>query len=183
MAKPTLVNWRQLKRLARYLKGRARAVSRFPFPPWRSVVDGFSDSDWVGVLPNCLVDQRWCAKIRHIVFREGGTCCCCETCSECVGISQLASDWRLHLSGHVHVDSSAAIGVARRRCSGKLRHVRVGTLWIRELVEEGDISMQKIAGATNVADIFIKNVLERHVGSLGFVFSPGRAQAGLTMQP
>ena len=112
MAAPTLGNWRQLKRLARYLKGRPRVI---------------------------------------------------------------------------HVDSSAAIGVARRRGNGKLRHVRVGTLWIQELVEEGDISLQKIAGATNVADILTKNVgshvLDRHVGSLEFVFSPGRAQAGLALQP
>ena len=182
MAKPTLVNWRQLKRLARYLKGRARAVSRFPFPPWQSVVDGFSDSDWVGVLPNCPTSGG-AQRIVTLSSAKAELVAAVKTCSECVGISQVASDWRLHLSGHVHVDSSAAIGVARRRGNGKLRHVRVGTLWIRELVEEGDISLQKIAGATNVADIFIKNVLERHVGSLGFVFSPGRAQAGLTMQP
>ena len=29
MAKPTLGNWRQVKRLARYLKGRPRVISRF----------------------------------------------------------------------------------------------------------------------------------------------------------
>ena len=64
-----------------------------------------------------------------------------KTCSECIGMSKLASDWGLHLSCDVDVDSSAAIGVARRRGNGKLRHVRVGTLWNQELVEEGDISL------------------------------------------
>ena len=59
-----------------------------------------------------------------------------KTCAESIGLTQLAMDWGIHLSAQVHVYPSAAIGVAKRKGNGKLRHVRVGTLWIQELVEE-----------------------------------------------
>ena len=60
-------------------------------------------------------------------------------CGRTIRIAPLADDWSIELVGRVHVDSSAAIGVAHRRGDGKLRQVRVGTLWIQELVGEGEI--------------------------------------------
>ena len=55
--------------------------------------------------------------------------------TEIIGFTQLAADWGDELAGHVFVDSSAAIGVARRKGCGKMRHVRVGQLWIQEKPE------------------------------------------------
>ena len=48
MANPTRGYKKKLKRLARYLLGRPRLVSKFRYQeePWE--VDGFSDSDWAG---------------------------------------------------------------------------------------------------------------------------------------
>ena len=55
-----------------------------------------------------------------------------KTCTELIGITQLSKDWGKEVEGEVYVDSSAAIGVAHRKGNGKLRHVRVGLLWIQE---------------------------------------------------
>ena len=129
------------------------------------MVNGFSDSDWAGcrrtarstsggaLMSGAHLLKSLSSTQKNVTLSsaEAELVAAVKTCSECTGMSQFATDWGLHLSGHVHVDSLAAIGVARRRGNGKLRHERVGTLWIQELVEEGDISLQKNAGATNVA--------------------------------
>ena len=60
------------------------------------------------------------------------------------------------MTAKIFVDSSAAIGVASRKGSGKLRHVRVGDLWIEELVEEEEVMLRKIQGSQNIADAFTK---------------------------
>ena len=49
MANPTIGSWRQLKRLARYLNKRPRAVAKFDFQERSRIVDGYSDSDWLVV--------------------------------------------------------------------------------------------------------------------------------------
>ena len=54
--------------------------------------------------------------------------------------------------GRIYVDSSAAIGVAKRQGNGKLRHVRVGLIWIQERIEDGDLAIEKVLGTNNPAD-------------------------------
>ncbi len=60
-----------------------------------------------------------------------------KTCTEVLGVTQMAQDWGMEMEGRIYVDSSAAIGIVHRRGNGKMRHVKVGTLWIQEKVEEG----------------------------------------------
>ena len=79
-------------------------------------------------------------------------------CGESIGLLQLVADWGLDMKGKIHVDSSAAIGIAHRRGNGKLRHVNFGSLWIQELVEEEEIFICKVLGAENIADILTKHV-------------------------
>ena len=103
-------------------------------------------------------------------------------CGESIGLVQLAADWGLDMKGKIHVDSSAAIGIAHRRGNGKLRHVKVGPLWIQELVEEEEILMCKVPGAENIADILTKYVraslLDKHAANMGIFFPSGRAESG-----
>ena len=109
-----------------------------------------------------------------------------KTCSEALGLAQMAYDWGLHLGIKIYVDSAAAIGVARRRGNGKLRHVRVGDLWIQELVEEEEIKLKKILGAQNVADAFTKYltqaVMDNYLRKMNLEFREGRAASGLQVQ-
>ena len=77
---------------------------------------------------------------------------CVEMCTELLGLVQLMADWGCDRAAKVYVDSSAAIGVAQRRGNGKLRHVKVGTQWILEKVEDGELEIKKVAGTLNPAD-------------------------------
>ena len=58
--------------------------------------------------------------------------------SEMIGMTQLASELRLAKKGNrVFADSTAALGIAKRRGRGKMRHVKIGTLWIQGQNETG----------------------------------------------
>ena len=108
-----------------------------------------------------------------------------RTCSECIGVVQLASDWGVNVSANIFVDSSAALGVGHRRGNGKLRHVRVGSLWIQEMVEDGEVSVKKVHGFDNMSDVLTKNVpghlLDKHTAAMGLSCSQGRAESGLAL--
>ena len=80
--------------------------------------------------------------------------CSCET----IGLLQLAADWGITLEGEVLVDSSAALGVVARKGSGKLRHVRVGQLWVQEKSESGELWYTKVKGTNSPADLLTKSL-------------------------
>ena len=106
--------------------------------------------------------------------------------TEALGVAQLAFDWGMDLEVKVYIDSSAAIGVASRKGSGKMRRVRVGDLWIQELVEEEEIALLKVPGTKNPADAFTKHlpqkVMDEHLETMGAEFRDGRAETGLEVQ-
>ena len=52
MASPEVHEWQQAKRIARYLKGKARAIQHFAFGKIAPHRDGFTDSDWAGERPS-----------------------------------------------------------------------------------------------------------------------------------
>ena len=109
-----------------------------------------------------------------------------KTCTGLIGVTQLMKDWGREVEGHVCVDSSAAIGVAQRKGNGKLRHVRVGLLWIQEQVEEGEVDIKKIDGEQNPADLLTKNVkaakMERHMTTINEEFRDGRAEVSVGLK-
>ena len=105
--------------------------------------------------------------------------CSCET----LGILQLAADWALELEGEVMVDSSAALGVVARRGAGKLRHVRVGQLWVQEKQETGELRYRKVKGTENPADLATKPLTldsaQRYMNMIGQECREGRAERSL----
>ena len=90
------------------------------------------------------------------------------------------------MTAKIFVDSSAAIGVAGRKGNGKLRHVRVGDLWIQELVEEEEVMLKKIQGIQNIADAFTKHLpqktMSEHLHRMNTELRQGRAASGLRLQ-
>ena len=73
-----------------------------------------------------------------------------KTASETIGITQMAEGLGRKVSGEVFVDSSAALAVVNRKGCGKLRHVRVGQLWVQQLAEEEEMSFKKVWGEENL---------------------------------
>ena len=99
--------------------------------------------------------------------------------SETLGLIALCRDMGLTLKGDVYVDSSAALGIAQRVGSGKVRHVLVQALWVQEVQCTRRLKYQKVLGTRNPSDILTKHVprelLETHLRTLGVDHMMGRA--------
>ena len=72
--------------------------------------------------------------------------------------------------------------VKRREC-GKLRHIRVGQLWVQEKEASGELGYRKVPGERNPADLGTKYLSERRMGELmlavGQVWLGGPARVSL----
>ena len=132
--------------------------------------------------------RSWSATQKSITLSSGEAelVAAVKMSTELIGVTQLAADWGLDYHGRVFVDSSAAIGVAQRKGNGKLRHVRVGMLWIQEKVEDRDLDISKVRGEDNPADAMTKNVgrekLEKFVAMSNQEFRRGRAEQSLKLK-
>ena len=106
-----------------------------------------------------------------------------KTTTETIGIAQLASGLGKELDAEVFVDSSAALGVVARKGCGKLRHIRVGQLWVQQLAEEEEVSYRKICGQNILADLLTKHLTRIRIDYLLDLLNvrdaEGRAQEGL----
>ena len=76
-----------------------------------------------------------------------------KTSTEVIGILHMVEGLGRATTAEVLVDSSAALAVARRKGCGKLRHIRVGQLWVQEVAEDEELKYQKVKGEQNPADI------------------------------
>ena len=100
--------------------------------------------------------------------------------AEALGMQQLMGEWNINLKCCVFADSSAALGIVNRKGNGKMRHVKIGMLWIQEKREAGEIEFEKVAGAINPGDLMTKyltlKMIEAHLGIMNLVFSEGRSK-------
>ena len=99
--------------------------------------------------------------------------------SEGLGLLPMLRDWGQEMSLTILADSTAALGIAKRRGAGKLRHVKIGMLWLQELKDENAIEFEKVDGVNNPADLMTKlnhaHLLEEHCRRLGLTHEEGRA--------
>ena len=129
--------------------------------------------------------KSWSATQKSITLSSGEAelVAAVKMSCELIGMCQLAKDWGRDLKAKIWVDSAAALGIVNRRGNGKLRHVRVGMLWIQERVEDGDLEVAKVKGTENPADLMTKHlskaVITTHLGGLRQEVQGGRADASL----
>ena len=132
--------------------------------------------------------KSWSATQKNITLSsaEAELVAAVRTSTEALGLVQLSYDWGMTFSAKTFVDSSAAIGIANRKGNGKMRHVRVGDLWIQELVEDEEIELKKFLGTHNLADAFTKHLpqslMSEHLERMNTEFREGRAATGLEVQ-
>ena len=105
--------------------------------------------------------------------------------TELLGILQLLEDWGVKKEAKVYVDSAAAIGITQRKGAGKLRHVKVGMLWIQEKVEDGELQVAKVLGTENPADAMTKHLsggkIQQLLERMGQEWRAGRSELSLQL--
>ena len=108
-------------------------------------------------------------------------------CSQALGFAALLSDLGVpDLPVEVQCGSSAAIGIANRTGLGKVRHIAVHLLWLQEKVRNKEVSLIKIDGSKNPADLFTKYLdgtpVDRCTSELGMTAELGRSSAAPALQ-
>ena len=192
-AQPTKKSVEKLKRLVRYLRHHPRLVWRYDYENVSTYIDTHVDTAVAG----CWRTRRstsggvarlgghilkhWSATQSTVTLSsaEAELTGICKGSSISLGLKALCADLGLDLQIRVHTDAAAAIGIARRRGLGKVRHLAVSDLWIQDKVATGEIEIKKVKGTDNPADILTKNVdgnlLAVHKRRLGLTQEEGRA--------
>ena len=199
-AHPTQTGVEAFKRAVRFLLGLPRLVWAFPFQDHTSAMKVFVDTDFGGCQSTRRstsggIAMRGLHPIKHWSLTQttialssgeaelGGIC---RGASIALGLQSLARDLGIQVNVEVLTDATAAIGICRRRGLGKIRHLHVADLWIQDRLRKGDFSLTKVPGQENPADILTKHVprdvMLRHMHSMGIRAEGGRAQSAPTLQ-
>ena len=100
--------------------------------------------------------------------------------TEALGVIALAKYLGIELGARLHVDASAAIGILERKGVGRVRHLDVGTLWLQEAQLRKILSIQKVLGTANPADLMTKHLgrdqINQYCKALGVEFRGGRSE-------
>ena len=63
--------------------------------------------------------------------------------TEALGMMALLSDLGIHTTSTLRLDASAALGILQRNGVGKIRHLDVGCLWLREKEAREQVRLAK----------------------------------------
>ena len=80
---------------------------------------------------------------------------------EMLGIRSMVMEWKMILPDACsvcYVDASAALSIAKRQGAGKMRHINIRSLWLREKSVQRLQEYTKIKGDDNPADGLTKHV-------------------------
>jgi len=193
MSDPCENDWSLLKKLARYLRSHPRLLIRFDYQPPPKQLDVVVHTDYGGckrtrrstnggmaLLGNHLI-KSWSTTQTVVALSSGeaeyygvvkGAC-------EGIGIVGLVDDFtgnRMVIS--LATGSSAAKGIATRKGVGKIKHLETRTLWVQDQVERRRLSIKKVNGLYNPADVLTKYLggqrLSDLLTSLPLKFEVGR---------
>ena len=103
-----------------------------------------------------------------------------KAASQALGIMSLGADLGIEPRGKIHSDANAALGIIQRQRLGKLRHINVQYLWIKDRICGGELAAAKVLGRDNPADLFAKYLpvvdMQRRCEALSFSTRTSRAE-------
>ncbi|XP_038981679.1 secreted RxLR effector protein 161-like [Phoenix dactylifera] len=173
MDKPGKAHWSAVKWILRYLKDTSNLGLVFSAQS-NCTVTGFSDSDYASDLDRrrsltgyvftpsgCAVS--WKATLQPTVAlstTEAEYMALTEAAKEAIWLRGLVQDLGLEQDRlDINCDSQSALHLARDQMyHERTKHVDVRYHFIRDLVENGDVRLQKIYTAHNPADMFTKPI-------------------------
>ena len=195
MARPSQRDWALLKRAGRYLVGAPRAVHTFFWQREQTLLETSVDSDWAGCTSTCRSTSGGVVRLgSHLIKSWSSTQATVAMSSAeaelfsltkgaavSLGLMSVAKDLGIKVDAKIYSDASAALAISQRQGLGKLRHLKVQFLWVQERIRSGDLTVQKVAGVDNPADLLTKHLgvadMRRHVEALGIQTSRSRAAA------
>ena len=145
------------------------------------MVVGFSDSDWAGcrvtgtstsggalTIGSHLI-KAWSRTHNNVTLSsaEAELYAMVKCTAELMGIKSMMKDWGRGMSGTLYADSTAVLGIAKRKGAGNMRHIHINTLWIQGAQNKEGVEFNKVLGTNNPADLMTKylrrEVIDGHV--------------------
>eukprot|EP00041_Stephanoeca_diplocostata_P032891 m.1068730 g.1068730 ORF g.1068730 m.1068730 type:complete len:1436 (+) comp24226_c0_seq4:346-4653(+) len=191
MSNPGLEHWNLLWKIFRYTyHSRSTSLYLRRSPPSASapfLLTAYSDSDWATDISSrksisgylCVLGGSaitWKSRQQTSIAlssSQAETIAASFACREIVYLRRLLTElgYPQQPPTALMVDSQATIDSATHpMTSSRMKHVAVADLWCRDLKERGEITMKKIAGTQNPADIFTKSLgsllFDRHKASI-----------------
>ena len=194
---PTKKSYAKLKRLVRYLVGAPRLLYTYPFQDPTNQLDVYVDTDFAGCKSTRRSTSGGAAMhgkhhVKHWSKTQTTVCLSSgeaelrgisDGLAQAIGLQSIARD--LGITYHIKMwsDATAAIGIARRRGMGKIRHLDVMDLWVQEKFTSKAASIDKVLGTENPADILTKYVeragLTAALAKLGVLSAQGKSSSAL----
>lgn len=99
-----------------------------------------------------------------------------------LGFRSMVADLGGNLDIKLFTDSVAALGIIGRRDLGKIRHMEIGHLWLQDLVADKKLTVAKVKGTGNPADLGTKHFkqtedIDKDVSKRSFFSETGRSLA------
>ena len=192
-AVPNKRSYEKLKRLVRYLGGQPRLVHHYPFQEEQVGINVYVDTDFAGCKAtrgstSGGVAMHGTHTIKH--WSKTKTTVCLSSAeaelrgigdglAQAIGLQSIAADlgfsWRID----IHMDATAAIGIARRRGMGRIKHLDVTDLWIQEKFNSKLAFLHNVLGADNPADVLAKHtdkaILQKDLKTMNLLVMSGRS--------
>jgi hypothetical protein len=174
MSKPTTGSFEAIKRLGRFLVGQPRLVWRYVFQDDCGITV-YSDTDWAGCPRTRKSTSGGCILVgRHLIKTWSSTQASVALSSgeaefygvvkaagAGLGYQALMRDFGVDAPVVVFTDSTATIGISSRQGLGKLRHLDTTALWIQQAIRSKRITLRKVNGEENPADVYTKHMPTR----------------------
>ncbi len=191
MANPTTSSWEKVKRVVRYLKGEPRVVYEYNWQNHEDITV-YVDTDWAGcfktrkstsggaIMRGGHLLKHWSSTQQTIALSSGEAELkgIVKGAAEGLGLQSVGKDLNIEYDVHVYTDSSAAMGMVARKGMGRVRHVEVGELWIQDAVKNKVLTVNKVKGEDNPADILTKYIdqgnIHQHCHGMRLVPESGR---------
>ena len=175
-------------------------MTKYPWQDQEHTVDTYTDSDWAGcrvtgkstsggvVMIGAHLIKSWATTQASIALSsaEAELVAMTKATAETIGIIHMVKDLAVEITGVVYADSAAALAIADRRGSGKLRHICIRKLWLQEKEQRGEVELRKVKGQHNPGDLLTKYVnggrMEELMKRIGQVKEGVRARTALDVQ-
>ena len=170
LSKPSTLTVKRLKRVAKYLKTYPKMWMYFDALTGRCHVKVVVDGDWGGdaddrastagglVCLNDVLVSSWARtqKAKALSTAESEYYAIAMGVTEGMYVQQLLQELEIEADLQVFTDSSAAKAFAERLGNTRMRHIALKELFVKQMAKDGLISLQKIRGEVNGADMLTK---------------------------
>ena len=143
--------------------------------PWQVLSDTLTDADHAGCLrirkstsgavvmwgPALL--KAWSRTQTLIALSSGGSelVAVAKVASDPMGIQSVLTDFGVKVKIEIHSEATAAIGICKRQGLGRVRHLAIADLWMKQRIRSRELKLFKLLGKDNPSELMNTKPLPR----------------------